>query len=64
MNDDSGANKFESDLKPVSILRVFRKEDIHSVREIVDELDIASSTVHSHLKSLVEMGLTRREVRN
>lgn len=63
MNEKSSGTQFESDRKLVSILRVIREKDLHSVTEIADELDIASSTVHSHLNSLVEAGFIKREDR-
>lgn len=63
MNEKSSGSQYESDRKLVAILRTIREKDLHRVTEIAEELDMASSTVHSHLNSLVEYGFINREDR-
>lgn len=45
-----------SDEHLLAIARAIREEDIHTITEIAETLDLAKSTVHSHLATLKEHG--------
>ena len=64
-NDDEVARLAWAVAHParVRLLRILIARDACVCGELVDQMDLAQSTVSQHLKRLVEAGLVRREER-
>lgn len=60
MESDPHQNMFESDRKLLEILRIMREQGQSRVTTIAEELEVAKSTVHSHLAALVAYGFVEK----